>query len=565
MEGHHDSPNTMESNAIDITSPEGLETVKEIFKAQNISPDVPPDSSREQIWLSGNLDTFLATSEDTNGQYALFDLYVPPLAGPVPHFHTREDEVYQVLDGNIVFQEGTQIREVAPGDLIPLHRGHLHRFENLGTEPARLLLLATPAGLDQFFREAGQPVTDPSEPPPKDDIAKVMAAAAKQGIEVYPEASLIGKPIVNDGGIALYGDQSDETIVGTNGSDLIIGRNGKDQLKGDLGNDILIGGTSDDQLDGGQGNDLLSGREGNDTLTGGGDQDTFLVRLGGSIDTITDFGGVGTGVNPSAAVIAEVDTLQFEGPGLSARNMILNQDGSDLQFTFEGIEQTGVILKDFALENLDNLSKATGASVNIGNILFDGQTQIEDSFDVFNANQQRSTVFNKNSVTFLNDLDNNTQGFNGSNDVINGQDGNDKLEGLSGDDLLRGGAGNDTLIGSSGNDTLNGSSGDDLLRGGAGNDIFIGGAGNDTLIGHSGRDQFLIAAGAGTDTIADFTSGKDLIELSGGLEFSDLTLAQGTDVHANDTFLSLTSSNELLAILTGVQASTLNSANFSIA
>lgn len=472
MEGHHNFPNITESNGIDITSPEGLEKVKEIFKAQNISPDVPPDSSREQIWLSGNLDTFLATSEDTNGQYALFDLYVPPLAGPVAHLHTQEDEVYQVLDGKIEFQEGTQIREVAPGDLIPLTSGHLHRFENLGTTPARLLLLATPAGLDRSFREAGQPVTDPSGPPPKDDIAKVIAAATKQGIEVYPEASLIGKPIVNDGGIDLYGDQSDETIVGTNGSDLIIGRNGKDVLKGGLGNDILIGGTSDDQLDGGRGNDLLSGREGNDLLKGGGDQDTFLFRFGGGTDTITDFGGVGTGVNPSAAVIAEVDTLQFEGPGLSARNMLLNQDGSDLRITFEGVEQTGVILKDFALENLDNLSKATGASADISNILFDGQTKIEDSFDVFDANQQRSTVFNKNSVTFLNDLNNNTQGFNGSNDIINGQGGNDKLEGLSGDDLLRGGAGNDILIGGADNDILDGGTGDDIVISGSEREFF---------------------------------------------------------------------------------------------
>ena len=128
---------------------------------------------------------------------------------------------------------------------------------------------------------------------------------------------------------------------------------------------------------------------------------------------------------------------------------------------------------------LDNLSEATGASEDIGNILFDGQAKIEDSFDVFNANQQRGKVFNKNSVTFLNDLDNNTQGFNDSNDVINGQGGNDKLEGLSGDDLLRGGAGNDTLT---------------------------GGVANDTLTGGPGNDLFVLAAGAGTGTITDFTS-----------------------------------------------------------
>ena len=603
-----------DENKIDISTPEGIAKVAQIFAEQNISPDVPPDSSREQIWLSGNLDTFLATSEDTNGQYALFDLYVPPLAGPVAHFHTREDEVYQLLSGEVVFQEGNLVRKVVPGELIPLHRGHLHRFENLGTTPARLLLLATPAGLDNSFREAGQPVTDPSAPPPPDDLARVIAAAIKQGIEVYPEASFIGRPIVNDGGIDLYGDADSETIVGTNGSDLILGRNGQDTLLGKAGDDIIIGGLDSDQIDGGRGNDLISAREGNDFLTGGGDQDTFLIRLGNGIDTISDFGGVGVGNKPSATVVAEVDTLQFEGLGLSARNLLLTQTGKDLLVSFDGIENTGAILKDFTLEKLDNLTKATGASVDIGNILFNGQTKIEDSFDVFNANQQRDTVFNKNSVTFLNDLNNIIQGFNGSNDVINGQGGDDKIKGLAGNDLLRGQAGDDILIGDAGDDILDGGIGDDILIAGsahdflqhsawksitsiaevltaieatgsssaanAGNDLLIGGAGNDTLIGSSGNDtlnggtgndtlvgglggdRFVIAAGSGTDTIIDFNSFDDLIELSNSLQFSDLTITQGT---TNNTFIELTSSNELLAILAGIQASSLTNANFSFA
>jgi len=49
-----------------------------------------------------------------------------------------------------------------------------------------------------------------------------------------------------------------------------------------------------------------------------------------------------------------------------------------------------VRLKDFDLEDLDNLQQSTGASVDIGNILFDGQTEIEDS-DVFDTNQQSSS------------------------------------------------------------------------------------------------------------------------------------------------------------------------------
>ncbi len=550
MEEHHNSSTITKPDGIDITSPEGIEKVKAIFEEQHISLLETPDSSREQIWLSGNLDTFLATSEDTGGQYALFDLYVPPQSGPVTHLHTREDEVYKVLDGEVTFQEGNQIKVATPRDLIPLDRGHIHRFKNLGAEPARMLLLATPSGLDKFFREGGQAVTDPSLPPPKDDFAKLQAAASNDGIQTYPEASLLGEdklipgtaPAAENGSVFQAGNDGNDVFTDGDGNDIYLGGNGNNSLSGGKGDDILIGGNGDDHLDGGQGNDIISGREGNNTLTGGGGRDAFFVPLGDGTDNITDFSGVGTQDNLSGAAIAEVDVLKFEGTGLVARNMLLAQDGSDLLINFEGGDNTRVKLQNFALENLDNFSTpiVASTSVNIGNVLFDGQnglSAIKDSFDVFDANQQSSNVLHQNSVTFLNELDNTISGFDNSNDVINGQGGNDQLSGLSGDDLLRGGNGNDTLIGGFGNDSLNGGNGNDL---------------------------FVLTDGAGTDSIIDFTKAQDLIGLSDGLRFADLKITQGTGVNANDTLISTSSGSELLAILNEVQASNIMSADFSI-
>ena len=207
---------------------------------------------------------------------------------------------------------------------------------------------------------------------------------------------------------------------------------------------------------------------------------------------------------------------------MTAQNLLLTQNGTSLEITFEGVAGARVILQNFTLENLDNLSKSTGATVDLGNILFDGQTRIADSFDVFNANSTQTTIFNKNTVTFLNDLNNNVNGFDNSDDVINAQGGDDKINGKSGNDLLRGGVGNDTLIGGVGNDTLIGgavndtytslltkdslsvigSPGDNLLSGGAGNDfLFVSGyfkssvegnvdydLGNNTLNGGIGDD-----------------------------------------------------------------------------
>ncbi|MEH2091682.1 beta strand repeat-containing protein [Nostoc sp.] len=286
---------------------------------------------------------------------------------------------------------------------------------------------------------------------------------------------------------------------------------GKNLLSGGDGNDTLTasGGTGNNTLNGGNGDDSLTGGNGDDSLTGGGGKDKFvykgLVRntigeistdpINTGTHTIADFGGVGKGINPTAAVIAELDTLIFQDNiGFTADNLLLTQNGTSLEISFQGYGDTRFILENFALSNLDNLTKSTGATVDLGNILFYGQTTITDSFDVFDPNFTQSTVFKKNTVTFLNDLSNNVSGFDNSNDVINGQGGDDIIEGLSGNDILRGGNGNNTLNGGDGNDTLNGGIDNNTLNGGNGDDSLNfyslstlvtqtvdGGTGNDTL------------------------------------------------------------------------------------
>ncbi|MDX2229331.1 MAG: ExeM/NucH family extracellular endonuclease [Leptolyngbyaceae cyanobacterium bins.349] len=262
-------------------------------------------------------------------------------------------------------------------------------------------------------------------------------------------------------------------------------------------------------------------------------QRTYLVSEGESL-VVNGFGGVGRGATPTAAAIAETDTIRLTGAQLTARNLLLTQVGADLQMTFEG-SRTQIELGNFALENLENLRRDTGASVDLGNLLFNGQTRVQDSFDVFNAEWNFAQIFNRDSVTFLNDLDNTIAGFDRSNDVINGQGGNDSIRGLSGDDLLRGGSGNDTLI---------------------------GGLGNDTVVGGNGADVFVLAAGEGTDTISDLSlSQGDRIGLS-GITFAALTIAQGAGSNSSNAIVSLTTTNEVLAVVTGVQATTLTSAAF---
>jgi Ca2+-binding RTX toxin-like protein len=150
-----------------------------------------------------------------------------------------------------------------------------------------------------------------------------------------------------------------------------------------------------------------------------------------------------------------------------------------------------------------------------------------------------------------------TNGGNG-NDTLNGGSGRDAINGSNGDDSLTGGNGNDNLNGGNGNDILLGQVSNDNLVGDSGDDLLNGGLGDDTLLGGRGSDRFVLASSDGTDTISDFINGQDLIQLSAGLTFGQLTITQGTSTNANNT--SIASSGELLAILAGV--STITSADF---
>ncbi|MEH2273586.1 MAG: hypothetical protein V7K40_01820 [Nostoc sp.] len=293
---------------------------------------------------------------------------------------------------------------------------------------------------------------------------------------------------------------------------------------------ILTGTAGTDTLFGTIGNNIIDGKAGNDILTGNGGQDKFVIRLGDGNDIITDFSGVGgKGSNPSAAVIANVDTLQFIGSGLTARNLQLTENGNNLEVTFENVASTKVTLQNFKLPNLDNLP-ASSSRPALGNIEFDGQSSVTDSFDVITANSTQANIFNKNTVTFLNDLNNNIAGFDNSNDVINGQGGNDIINGNSGNDLLRGGSGDDILIGGEDNDTL---------VGGVGNDVLVGGAGADRFLYNT--DAAFALTAVGVDAISDFKSSEGDNIILDKTTFNAITSAAGTGF-SNKSDFQITSS-----------------------
>jgi uncharacterized protein YkwD len=146
-------------------------------------------------------------------------------------------------------------------------------------------------------------------------------------------------------------------------------------------------------------------------------------------------------------------------------------------------------------------------------------------------------------------------------DSISGGEADDVLFGNLGDDFIQGGNGNDSLFGGQENDRIYGDDGNDLISGDKSNDILNGNLGTDTLTGGEGNDIFMLQATQGRDILTDFQRGSDVIQISGGIRFSDLTL-QSAGTNGEDTIVKVTSTGEELAILKNVRAADLTSPDF---
>jgi quercetin dioxygenase-like cupin family protein len=139
------------------------------------------------IAVVGDAYRFLATGEDTNGTYALWEALVPPGGGPPPHVHSREEEGFYVLEGEITFTVNGEPVVATAGMFANMPVGTPHSFKNDSDKPAKMLISVAPAGLEQMFFEVGVPLTEGATtalPPTKEEIEKLLAVAPKYGIEI---------------------------------------------------------------------------------------------------------------------------------------------------------------------------------------------------------------------------------------------------------------------------------------------------------------------------------------------------------------------------------------------
>ncbi len=147
---------------------------------KTLNATVRDSGEGEQRWFyGGGRHTWLATSEETDGAFLLFE-FVGEQGKVTPvHIHPASDETFYILDGDILLDLAGERRPLSTGGVVVIPRGMPHAF--MVTSPqARLLTILTPGIGEAFFRLASEPAPPGSLPIPV-DFDRIADAARQTG------------------------------------------------------------------------------------------------------------------------------------------------------------------------------------------------------------------------------------------------------------------------------------------------------------------------------------------------------------------------------------------------
>jgi quercetin dioxygenase-like cupin family protein len=154
------------------------------IKTETATPvaSVPPrEFLSTLVWIKGD-------GLSTAGTQSVIEILAPAGWATPWHNHLTHDEYFYILEGEVTAQVGDTRVVLRPGDYAFGPRGVPHGYRVTGKGPARLLMITSDRDFAEFVREmsvpaAGNTLPTPSQP----DLEKVVASAARHGIELLGE------------------------------------------------------------------------------------------------------------------------------------------------------------------------------------------------------------------------------------------------------------------------------------------------------------------------------------------------------------------------------------------
>ena len=149
------------------------------------APSLRHQPRTKRYYFDVGLGSVCLSGRDTGGAYCLLEVSLAPGMAVPRHTHTREDEVYFVLAGELEATVGEKTFVLQPGDTLLAPRDIPHELRNSGNTTNHYLLVFSPSGFEEFIMATAVPAPDnavaPTEPPAA-AVRNVHELAAHYGI-----------------------------------------------------------------------------------------------------------------------------------------------------------------------------------------------------------------------------------------------------------------------------------------------------------------------------------------------------------------------------------------------
>lgn len=133
-------------------------------------------------WGGEEAARFLLHGRDTGGLYSFYEVTVPPGEGSLLHIHEDTDEAFYVIEGQFDIELGSNVHKAPAGVLVYGPRGVGHSFVNTWDKPSKMLCTTTPGGIETFFEELSQLLSE--DPPPEWD--RIQQLGMRHRIVAFP-------------------------------------------------------------------------------------------------------------------------------------------------------------------------------------------------------------------------------------------------------------------------------------------------------------------------------------------------------------------------------------------
>lgn len=145
------------------------------------------------LWFADTLVSFPVSHDEGDDGISAMESLAPRGDSPPYHVHHSEDELFHVLEGELVLSIDDGLRTVKAGQTGLARKGVPHTY-CVVSDTARWLVVTTNGDFERFVRAASRPAEAPALPPTSGPPTPEQQAAFAELAAAY-EIDLVGPPL----------------------------------------------------------------------------------------------------------------------------------------------------------------------------------------------------------------------------------------------------------------------------------------------------------------------------------------------------------------------------------